>query len=69
MHVENSVCVQEEERERECVSVRQREEMACSGSHRGAASFSCFLQVMIVGQDLHEEVQLKSLRLQRQIVV
>lgn len=34
-----------------------------SVSHRGATSFSCLLQVMVVGQDLHQEVQLQSLRL------
>lgn len=34
-----------------------------SVSHRGAASFDRLLQVVIVGQDLHQEVQLQSLRL------
>lgn len=36
----------------------------CSVSHRGAVSFDRLLQVVIVGQDLHEEVELQSLRLQ-----
>lgn len=35
-----------------------------SVSHRGAVSFDRLLQVVIVGQDLHEEVELQSLRLQ-----
>lgn len=34
-----------------------------SVSHRRAASFSRLLQMMVVGQDLHQEVQLQSLRL------
>lgn len=34
-----------------------------SVSHRGAVCFSGLLQVMVVGQDLHQEVQLQSLRL------
>lgn len=32
-------------------------------SYRRAVSFHRFLQVVVVGQDLHEEVQLQSLRL------
>lgn len=32
--------------------------------HRRAVSFDCLLQVVIVGQNLHEEVQLQSLSLQ-----
>lgn len=35
-----------------------------SVSHRGAVTLGRLLQVVIVGQDLHEEVQLQSLRLQ-----
>lgn len=31
--------------------------------HRGATSFPRLLQVMVVGQDLHQEVQLQRLRL------
>lgn len=34
-----------------------------SVSHRGATSFSCPLQVVVVGQDLHQEVQLQGFRL------
>lgn len=43
--------------------LERREKQMSSGPHRGATAPPRLLQVMVVGQDLHQEVQLQRLRL------